>query len=485
MLPMYLKYMGAESYGLVGFFAMVQALFNLLDIGLAPTMARETARFQGGASTALSYRRLLRALQVIFWCTAVVGGAMLFWLAGSIASHWLKLQMLSINDATHAIQLMAAGVALRWVSGLYRAVISGAEQLVWLNGANAFVATVRFVGVFPILMWVGTTPNVFFAYQVMVALLEFGLFALKTRKLVPAVPPGTAIGWTVPLLFKPVSAVASFSISIAFTSSLWALVTQADRLILSRLLLLADYGYFSLAVLAATVVATVGGPISSAVIPRLNRLYAAGEHTQAISLYRETTRMVGAIAFPMAAVIAYFSQDILYLWTGDKIAAEHSANTLALYALGYAVLAITSLSAHLQAASGNMRLHVVGSMLFIGIYVPLLPLLVAQYGVAGAGIAWLLVNGVYLFIWIPKIHSRFSARLHWPWLASDVALAFVVAILVVALPKTFVDLPANRWAALGALAILGCASLAGSYLLTGKIRSLFGKHGKLNIPLHE
>jgi O-antigen/teichoic acid export membrane protein len=44
MVPLYIKYMGAEAYGLVGFFAMLQAWFNLLDMGLTPTTARETAR---------------------------------------------------------------------------------------------------------------------------------------------------------------------------------------------------------------------------------------------------------------------------------------------------------------------------------------------------------------------------------------------------------------------------------------------------------
>ena len=46
-LPFYLRLLGAEAYGLAGFFAMLQAWFLLLDIGLTPTMARETARFRG------------------------------------------------------------------------------------------------------------------------------------------------------------------------------------------------------------------------------------------------------------------------------------------------------------------------------------------------------------------------------------------------------------------------------------------------------
>ena len=90
MLPLYIKYMGAEAYGLVGFFAMLQAWFTLLDMGLTPTMARETARFRGGATDALSYRRLVRALEGIFLVVALVGGTAMFAASGYIAHDWLQ-----------------------------------------------------------------------------------------------------------------------------------------------------------------------------------------------------------------------------------------------------------------------------------------------------------------------------------------------------------------------------------------------------------
>ncbi|MCO6063096.1 polysaccharide biosynthesis protein, partial [Pseudomonas sp. MOB-449] len=70
ILPLYIKYMGAETYGLVGFYTMLQSWFPLLDLGLTPTISRESARYQGGAMSALAYRQLFRALSLIFACIA-------------------------------------------------------------------------------------------------------------------------------------------------------------------------------------------------------------------------------------------------------------------------------------------------------------------------------------------------------------------------------------------------------------------------------
>ncbi len=64
-VPMYLRYIGAVSYRLVGCFAMMQAWFGLLDMGLTLTMSEETAWHKAKAADALTPRRLGRGLDEV------------------------------------------------------------------------------------------------------------------------------------------------------------------------------------------------------------------------------------------------------------------------------------------------------------------------------------------------------------------------------------------------------------------------------------
>ena len=132
MVPWYLRYLGAEAYGLVGVFAMLQAWFMLLDIGLTPTLARETARFHGHALSSADYRSLVRVLELAFLAMAVLIAAGLFLGSGSLARNWLKVSEISLAEVERALQIMALIVALRWMCGLYRSIVTGAERLVWL-----------------------------------------------------------------------------------------------------------------------------------------------------------------------------------------------------------------------------------------------------------------------------------------------------------------------------------------------------------------
>ena len=475
-LPLYLKYMGAEAYGLVGFFTMLQAWFNLLDMGLTPTVARETARFRGGATDALSYRRLLRALQLIFFAVALLGGGAMFVFSGLIADGWLKVQTLPLAQVQLALQLMAVGVALRWMSGLYRGCISGSERLVWLGGFNAFVATLRFVGVLPILIWVGHSPAVFFSYQLLVAVVELAGLAVKAFGLFPVVPQGQLLGWSPASLFAPIKPVLKFSLTIAFTSSVWVLVTQTDKLVLSGILPLADYGYFTLAVLVASGIMIISGPISTVIMPRMTILHADGKQKELIGVYRRSTQLVSIVAGSAAITLALCSEQLLFAWTGDLQLAEKAAPILRLYAIGNGFLVISAFPYYFQYAKGIMRYHVIGNAGMVVVLIPGIIFAATIFGATGAGWAWMIMNGLYLLLWVPYVHNKLESGLHGEWLVNDV-LKIILPALVVALLVMYIDIAnATRLASFIQVLIVGCVTFistlacsnAARYMLIGR-----------------
>ena len=428
ILPIYIKYMGAEAYGLVGFFTMLQAWFNLLDLGLTPTVGREMARFRAGSADALNFRRLFRALSTIFTMVAFLGGASLFLLSSTIADKWLNTETLPLDEIQISVQLMAVSVAIRWMCGLYRGVITGSERLVWLGGFNAFIATLRFVGVLLAMWYFGFTPIVFFVYQFLVAVIEISGLWFKSNQLLPTITSiEESIGWS----FAPIKPVLKFSLIIAFTASVWVMVTQTDKLVLSSILPLTEYGYFTLAVLVASSIMVAGAPISSAVMPRMVKLEAEGNSKEVIRIYRQSTRLVVIVAGSAAITLAFCAEPLLWAWTGDKVLASKVAPILTLYAIGNGILTIAAFPYYLQYARGDLKLHFIGHILLLFILIPSITLSAIYFGAMGAGYAWVMVNALYLLIWVAVVHRRLEPGLHLNWLFKD--------ILIIGVPISFLS----------------------------------------------
>lgn len=454
MVPVYITYMGAEAYGLVGFYAMLQAWFMMLDLGLTPTMARETARFRGGATDALSYRRLVRALEGVFWLVALVGSVALFAASGYIAHDWLRASVLPIAEIQRAVELMAIIVAMRWMCGLYRGAISGSERLVWLGGYNSIIATLRFIGVLPVLMYVGVTPTIFFSFQFVVGLTELAGLLFHAYRLLPDIPKGQQLPWD----WTPLKPVLKFSLTIAFTSSVWVLVTQTDKLVLSKILPLAEYGHFTLAVLVASGVMVISGPISGAIMPRMSKLEAEGDHAGLIRVYRQTTQLAAVLASAASITVAFWAEPLLWAWTGDRFLAHQAAPILILYALGNGILAVAAFPYYLQYAKGDLHLHLIGNVAFVVLLVPAIIWATGQYGVVGAGYVWLGMNLLSFVAWLPLVHRKFEPGLNLKWYGQDILIISLVTLILGYGLSNLVQPRHDRWMQL--VEIIGTGILA-------------------------
>lgn len=454
ILPFYIKYMGAEAYGLVGFFAMLQGLFNLLDFGLTPTISRQTAQYNAGVETALNFRRLFRALSLIFAVIAIIGGGILFSLNSYITENWLKIDNLNISEVLFSLKVMAICVALRWMTGLYRGVIAGFEEIVWLSIINSCIATIRFPGVLLYMYYFGFTVKSFFVFQLSVAIIEFLLLSTKSFLLLPKLDLKQKIGWSL----KPVKPLLGFALTIAFTSSVWVLFTQLDKFVLSGILPLADYGYFTLAVLVAGGILQLSSPISAPIMPRMARLEGEQQHEQMRQVYLNATQFIAVIVVTAGIVLAGVARPVLYAWTGDSNLALQAAPVLQLYALGNALLALAAFPYYLQYAKGNLRYHFIGNIVSVLILVPCIIWAATHYGAIGAGWVWLLTQLVYLIFWVSYVHRKIEPNINLAWFKSFLPSLISVSLFVLLVSK-WVDHSGDRLTILLKIIVISVLSI--------------------------
>lgn len=466
-VPLYLRHMGTEAYGLIGFYTMLQAWFQLLDAGLSTTLSRESARFNGGGIAAPHLVHLRDLLEAIFLAIAAAGLLAIWLMAPSVTTHWLRVDKLAPGEVVHCVRMMGIVVACRWMSCLYRGVITGFEQQVWLSGCNTAVATARFVLCLPLIIYIDARPSTYFYYQAVVAAVEV---AVLYAKCVGLMPTRKSIGHA-PRDWSTLRPTLRFASGVAFTSVVWVMVTQVDKLVLSKLLPLSVYGEYTLAVMLSGGINLLSAPISTALLPRLTNTVAAGDTIAMLGLYRRFTQIVGLVTMPVAVTLMALGPQVLYAWTGNAAVSQSAAPVLGYYSLGNAVLGITAFAYYIQYAKGDIRMHLFGNAVFVVLYLPAVLMAVHGYGAKGAAMAWLGMNLLYLLCWVPFVHGRVLPGEHVQWLARDVAptaLASGIPWLIVsqmALPDM------NRWSSAGAAFVFFLASLACALASSSTARS--------------
>lgn len=411
-MPVYLRYLGAEALGLVGLQVMLQAFMSLLDMGLTPALMREMSRFRAGRIVAVEAARRLRTLEFIFGILAVAV-LILLWVGSDwVGGNWLSAAELPEIVIAHCISLIGLATVVRWFSGLYRATLTGLECQNLLNGISVVLATLRFAGVLPLLMYVSTSPEYFFAFQAGIAVLEFAVFATVTHHFIPAKtnirPDWRSLEDLLPLL-------KSMSILVV----IWVVVTQVDKLILSGLLPLKEYGYFTLANAIASGVLMLAPPLNQVIQPRLNILVERGDEATLTELYRLASQFA-VIAFTgLGGAVAFFAEPLLFMWSGSDQVAHMAAPVLFWYGLANAIVGVLVLPFMLQFARGQLRLHVLGNLILLVTLVPALVFAARHWGASGAGRVLFVANLLFLFFWVPLVHRRFLPALEWRWLSRD------------------------------------------------------------------
>lgn len=425
MVPFYLQYLGAEAYGLVGFFALMQSWMALLDIGLSPTLSREVAKVNARNNhlELRNFKYLLHSLEFVFIIFALIISLGIFLSSNWISVNWLNVKSLDLSTVAYCISLMGFMIGLRFFSSLYRSGITGAEDQVWLNVANIIIITLKFVGVVLVLYFISSDVRYFFEYQMIIAVLEFFIFSIKFYKIMD-------IGrFKFYFSIDAVRPILPFAMGIAYTGGIWILLTQLDKLFLSGILPLEEYGYFALIGLVANAVLQVSAPISKAILPRMTSLYAQEKYEEMIKIYKRSTQLVAITIFSVVGVIGVYSYELLYSWTGSVEASTWGEEILRWYVMGNGILAITAFQYYLQFAHGKLKLHVQYNTLSALVSIPFILWSAYTYGAIGVAITWFIFRLVSFLIWVPIIHHRFAPGIHKNWILKDILPILLSTIL--------------------------------------------------------
>ncbi|MBI4428608.1 MAG: oligosaccharide flippase family protein [Ignavibacteriales bacterium] len=458
-VPLYIKYIGIESYGLIGVFSTLQVIFGLLDVGLGSTLTREMARLSVLPNKEQETRNLVRTLEVLYWSIAVFAGIAVVSLAPMIAQYWIKAGTLSPKTIEQAFLIMGFVMVFQMPVAFYSGGLMGLQKQVLLNVINVCAGTIRGAGAVAVLWLISPTIQAFLLWQFGISMINAFLLALFLWRSLPASEKKCVFQ------ARLVEGIWKFTAGMGGISILAVILTQLDKIILSKMLSLEVFGYYMLASVVAMSLGRLFSPVFFSIYPRFTQLVSLDDQDGLKQLYHKSCQFMSVLILPAAIVIAFFSREIIFLWTQNPIAAEKTHLIVSIMICGTALNGLMNPPYALQLAFGWTRLPLYANLISVVLFIPLVIFVVALSGAVGGALAWLLLNLGYVIFWIPVMHERLLRKEQSRWYLQDLGLplaasAFIAGLGRICMAEAMSHVMTLLYLTVISLATLGITALA-------------------------
>ena len=194
-VPVYLHYLGVESYGIIGVFYTIQAITALLDFGVSIIISRELARLSANPNDAQEMRDITSSTETVTWVIGFLIGLFLFARSPVIAKFWLQGENLPAATVSQALMIMSVGFVAQWAMNFYTNGLIGLEGQYLLNGINSICITIRVVGGILVVAFVSSTIQALLIWQAAISGLQAFVMALALRRCLPLAPLRGRFRW--------------------------------------------------------------------------------------------------------------------------------------------------------------------------------------------------------------------------------------------------------------------------------------------------
>lgn len=436
-VPLYVKFIGIDAYGLVGFYAMIRLFSGALDLGLSSTINREMAKSHNQRHKSQGMANTLLTLEMFNIGIAFLIGLSFLFLSKPAGLYWFRSEVLSSQTIQFSIVLMGMALALQWPITFYQNGLLGLEKQILANFINVFYVSSRTIFTILILWKVSPTIIAFLYCQIFFNLLQaLNLRIVLWKKISPI---NKKVFFKISLFYKNLH----FSLGMSLFTLLTMLSTQIDKILLSSMLRLDQFGYYSFAVTIALSLYHFINPVNVAIFPKLTRLSYQNKIKELRILYHQGTQLVSVILVPFSAVLIFFSYEIIFLWSRNAHLASIVSPIATLLTLGTVISAFMNLPVTSQVAAGKTRIIIYSQIFFLCFVIPGLSFFVNHFGLKGAAMNWIMINSLQIILFIPLMHRNLLKESVISWYTKDIALPFLFIFSFTFLWKLIFPLSGN------------------------------------------
>ncbi|MBO8210390.1 oligosaccharide flippase family protein [Acinetobacter nosocomialis] len=394
-IPIYIKYLGVESYAIIGFYALMLGIVSFADAGMSSAITKEFSK-QSAINEKYSILKIIEKKYILV-CVAISLFVLFF--SDVIAKHWLKSDNINIIDLANYVKLIGIGVSLQILSSLYFGGLFGLNKQFEANSIQFLWSLSKSALVVPLLILIKPSLTIFLFWQVFCNLVYILILRFYLMKIIILEAKGSILTLIINKLPKDIIQYIGGMTIIAVIASI---NSQIDKIMASTYLSLKVFGYYSIASNLAQIPVVMATPLALSVFPLFSKYSSTSCENKTNLVYKKSSFVMHLVLIPVFFSLYIYSPELIILWVGnviDTVWFDKIIFVMRLLLIGSFFLGLQFLPYYFLLSKGKTSYTIYQGLAQILVGVPLLFLFAKEFGILGLGWVWVIINlGALLFL---------------------------------------------------------------------------------------
>lgn len=379
-IPILVKGLGTERFGVLTLVWMLVGYFSLFDLGIGRATTKFVAENIAKQETDVLSQLVWTSLGLLF-CLGLVGTLLLVLLNPLLVFHIFTIPAYLSNETSKAFYLIAASIPLVLGMAGIRGVLEAQQRFALINAIKIPVSSAFFAAPLLVLMYSNSL------YPITVALIGTRLieFIAYSFFCIQSIPGMKHPQWPNSAYVKKM---LRFGGWLTVTNIIGPLMTYMDRFIIGGILSMTAVAYYTTPYDFVARLGVIPGSLLGVMFPALSASFVMNI-SRFNFLYDKTVKSVLYIMTPVVLMLTVMAHPFLNFWLGKEFAAQ-STLVFQLLSIGTLVNSIGQVPYSAIQAMGRPDITAKIHLLELPVYLAMIWFLALKIGIAGAALAWLI-----------------------------------------------------------------------------------------------
>jgi O-antigen/teichoic acid export membrane protein len=379
-IPLIIRGMGTDRYGVLTLAWMIMGYFSLFDMGLGRALTKLVAECIGTGQLENLSGLIWTALFMLI-ALGLFGGILLAVISPWLISSVLKIPAYLSREALYSFYLIALSIPFVICSTGLRGVLEAQQSFKLVNSVNGPMGILFFIGPVFVLHFTNSLVWVVFVLlccRVTLIIVFFILCIIKVPGFINC--PGFYKIHARPLL--------SFGGWMTISNLISPLMVSVDRFVIGAMLSVSAVAYYATPFDMAMRILIIPSAITTVLFPAFTTSYVQDPEKTKM-LYWRGMKYMCIVLLPTILVSILFAENGLKLWLGPDFS-NHSTRVTQWLLLGVLFNGIARFPFTLLQGIGKPDLIAKIHIFELVIFLPLLYACIKLFQIQGAGVAWML-----------------------------------------------------------------------------------------------